>query len=262
LAGRAFNAADGVTGPPVVVVNRGFVETYLRGRDPLGARLRMAGGAAPQPWLTVVGVVPDLTQTDFSHAQNEPLIYLPFRQEPRRGMYLLARTRVPPASLGEACRRTVQSIDQDLPAHDVITLDAQLAQSSWPLRIFGSMFSIFAGVALLLASVGLYAVVAHMVSQRTHEIGVRVALGAARGDILRMVFAQGMRPLAIGVVLGLGAAFGVTRVLSFLLTGVSPTDPLTFTLVVTVLLAASAAGCAIPARRAMRVDPAVALRHE
>jgi putative ABC transport system permease protein len=243
-------------------VSRGFAETHLHGRNPIGARLRLAGGPPAQPWLTVVGVVPNLTQSDFSHAHNEPLIYLPFRQETLRGMYVLARTRVLPGSLGTACRRAVQAVDPDLPAHDVITLDAQLAQSSWPIRVFGGMFAIFAGIALLLASVGLYAVVAHMVSQRTHEIGVRVALGAARPDILRMVFAQGMRPMVIGLVLGLAAASAVTRVLSALLTGISPTDPLTFTMVATVLICAAAAGCAVPARRAMRVDPAVALRHE
>jgi putative ABC transport system permease protein len=261
-AGRVFSENDGVSGPPVAIVNRGFVQTHLHGRDPIGARLRLYGGATPQHWLTIVGVVPNLTQADFSHLKTEPLVYVPFRQEPRRGMYVLARARVAPGSLGEACRRAVQSVDADLPARDVITLDAQLAQSAWPIRVFGSMFAIFAGIALLLASVGLYAVVAHMVGQRTHEIGVRITLGASRPEILRMVFTQGMRPMFIGLVLGLAAAFSVTRVLSALLTGVSPTDPLTFTLAATVLIASAFAGCAIPARRAMRVDPAVALRHE
>src|SRR5260370_28733245 len=132
-------------------------------------------------------------------------------------------------------------------------MDAQLERSSWQLRVFGAMFGIFAGIALLLASVGLYAVVAHMVSQRTHEIGVRVALGASRRSIQQMVFAQGLRPMAIGLVLGLAAAMGVTRVLAALLTSVSPTDPVTFGLVAAVLIASSLAGCAIPALRALRV---------
>jgi putative ABC transport system permease protein len=177
-------------------------------------------------------------------------------------MAVLVRTRVPPGSLGEAARRAIQSIDPDLPARDVIALDAQLAQSSWPIRVFGGMFAIFAAIALLLASVGIYAVVAHAVSRRTREIGVRVALGAARTDIVRLVFAQGMLPPAIGMVLGMAAAAAVTRVLGALLSGVSPTDPLTFSLVAALLLAVAAAGCGLPARRAMRVDPAVALRHE
>ena len=132
----------------------------------------------------------------------------------------------------------------------------------WPLRIFGSMFAIFALVALMLASVGLYAVVAQAVNQRTHELGVRVALGASSAAILRMVFAQGMRQMALGLAIGLAAAFGVTRVIGALLVGVSPTDPITFGSVALVLTLAAVTGCAVPARRAMRVDPAVALRHQ
>ena len=132
----------------------------------------------------------------------------------------------------------------------------------WPLRIFGSMFAIFALLALILASVGLYAVMAQAVNQRTHELGVRVALGASSAAILRMVFAQGMRQMALGLAIGLAAAFGVTRVIGALLVGVSPTDPVTFGSVALVLTLAAVAGCAVPARRATRVDPAVALRHQ
>jgi len=174
----------------------------------------------------------------------------------------MARTRVPPVSLSQAFRREVQAIDQDLPVQRVRTLDEQLAQDYWPLRVFGAMFAIFAAIALLLATVGLYAVVAYGVNQRTHEIGVRVALGASAATILRMIFSTGMRQMAIGLAIGLAAAFGITRVLATILVGVSPTDPLTFTGVALVLIAAATLGCAIPARRAMRVDAAIALRHE
>src|SRR5262249_28516164 len=161
--GRTFTASDGVSGPPVAIVNRGFVNAYLRWRDPLGAHVRLYVSSNPQAWLTIVGVVPDITQADFTHLQSEPLVYLPFNQEPRRGMYVLAHTRVPPGSISAACRRAVQAVDPDLPARDVIPLDEQLVLSSWPLRVFGSMFAIFAGIALLLASLGIYAVIAHMV---------------------------------------------------------------------------------------------------
>ena len=156
----------------------------------------------------------------------------------------------------------MQSIDRDLPAHDVSTMEDLLSRERWPLRVFGVMFSMFAAIALLLATVGLYAVVAYGVSRRSHEIGVRVALGASEGRILRLVLATGIRQAGIGLALGLAAAFGVTRVLSALLVGVSPTDPATFGVVAVVLLTAAALGCAVPARRAMRVDPATALRHE
>jgi putative ABC transport system permease protein len=164
--------------------------------------------------------------------------------------------------LAEPLRRAIQEIDADLPVREVRTLEEEISLQYWPLRVFGAMFGIFAGVALLLATVGLYAVVAYGVNQRTREIGIRVALGASASAILQMVFKTGMRQMAIGLVLGLAAAFGITRVLSAILVGVSPTDPLTFGTVSVVLIAAATLGCAIPARRAMRVDPAIALRHE
>jgi putative ABC transport system permease protein len=195
---------------------------------------------------------------------DDPVLYVPFRQDPAPSRFtaVIARTRVPPASLGQAFRREVQAIDRDLPVHNVSTLEDLLALDRWPLRVFGTMFAVFAAIALLLATLGLYAVVAYGVSRRTQEIGVRVALGGSAASILRLVFASGMRSASIGLAIGLAAAFGVTRVLSALLVGVSPTDPLTFGIVAAVLLVSATLGCAIPARRAMRVDPAIALRHE
>src|SRR5260370_19032652 len=195
-------------------------------------------------------------------ATPDPAFYVPSRQVPQRMSHLLAPTRVAPTSLGEAFRRTVQSLDKDLPVRDVAPLDDRLAMMLWPLRVFGGMFAIFAVVALLLASVGLYAVVAQAVTQRTHELGVRAALGASSSAILRMVFAQGMRQMAIGLAVGLAAAFGITRVVGALLVGVSPTDPVTFGEVALVLTAAAVAGCTFPARPAIRVDPAVARRDQ
>jgi putative ABC transport system permease protein len=211
--------------------------------------------------MTVVGVVPDYLQTEQISAPDAVAI-LPFRQDPRPWMSVLARTRVNAASLGNTFRREVQVIDPDLPVRDLLMLDDQLALSRWPLRVFGSMFTVFAGIPLLLATVGLYAVVAYGVSQRTQEIGVQVALGASAGSILRMVFTSGMRQAASGLALGLAASFGISRVITAILVGVSPTDPLTFGLVIGLLLAAATLGCTLPARRAIRVDPAVALRHE
>jgi predicted permease len=261
-SGRTFTATDGISGPPVALINRGFAETHFPGKSPLGARLRVYDDATPRHWVTIVGVVPDLTQTDFTHQQNEPLIYFPYRQEPQRWMSILVATRLRPGSLGDACRRAVQNVDPDLPAHEISPLDERFALSSWPVRVFGSMFAIFAGIALLLASVGLYAVVAHLVSQRTREIGIRVALGASRRTIMQMVFAQGLLPMAIGLAIGMAAAFAVTRVLGGLLSGVSATDPFTFAAVAIVLLIAATVGCALPARRAVRIDPMSALRHD
>jgi putative ABC transport system permease protein len=267
--GRTFISPDGVTGVPVVVVNQMFAAKFFPRQDALGKRLRLvkrtvtAGVTTEtfEPWLTIVGVIPVVIQ-DNSDNTEAPLIYLPFQQEPRGGMYVALRTSVPPGTLASSLRHEVQMVDENLPVNQLDTLTNMLMLRSWPWRIFGTMFAIFALIALILASVGLYGVIAHSVSQRTQEIGVRVALGASSGRILRLVFAQGMTQLAIGMAIGLAAAFGVTRVLKGLLIGVSSTDPTTFMIVALVLTVAGILGCLIPARRAVRVDPVVALRHD
>jgi hypothetical protein len=261
LRGRLLTAADYEGGSLAAVINRSFAARCWPAEDPIGHRFRVFDGNTPHDWMTVVGTIPDVLQ-DPQRADGDPTVYIPFRLEPRLSMSVMARTQVAPSSLTEPVRSAVQAIDRDLPVHDVRTLDDQLALAYWPLRVFGAMFAIFAGIALLLATVGLYAVVAYGVNQRIHEIGVRVALGASAGTILGMVFIGGMRQMAIGLGLGLAGALGITRVLSAILVGVSPTDPLTLGAVALVLIAAAALGCAVPAGRAIRVDPATALRHE
>jgi ABC-type antimicrobial peptide transport system permease subunit len=206
--------------------------------------------------------VQDIVQSDSSQGAHDPLIYLPYQRLPQREMVVAARTLVPPGSLTNSFRREVMAMDQNLPVTDLRTLDALLRERAWPWRIYGSMFSIFAAIALLLASVGLYAVIAHSVSQRTQEIGVRMALGASREAILRMVLLQGFRQFLIGLAAGLVTSFGLTQILDDLLISVQPLDPLTFLSVALVLALAAVLGCAIPAGRAMRVDPIVALRYE
>jgi predicted permease len=262
LAGRDFSAADGTPASLTVVVNRQFAQSFWHSENVLGKRLRLYKTDVPEPWLTVVGVVPDISQDNQTRATLSPIIYLPFRFEPSRDPFVAARTSVPPSSLKEVFRREVAAIDDNLPALDLRTMEEQLERHNWPYRVFGSLFAIFAAIALALASVGLYAVMAHSVSQRTQEIGVRIALGARDRNILRLVFSQGMSQLAIGLVLGLAAALAVTKILKSLLVDVSPSDPLTFVSVTLVLSAAAGLGCLIPARRAMRVDPVEALRHD
>jgi putative ABC transport system permease protein len=272
LRGRAFTDADGAAGPPVAIVNARFAEKFWPADDPVGKRLRIFGydtpgfGASandkPGPWLTVVGIAPNILQNDIEAHQFDPLIYVPYRQKPMRDMALMARTRVPPSTLINAFRRETQALDEDMPLYNVRTLEERLALNYWQQGVFGSLFGTFAAIALVLASVGLYAVIAHSVSQRTQEIGLRMALGASAQNILAMVFAQGMRQLLSGLAVGLLAAFGITRVLASLLVHVSPTDPITFILISLVLAAAATLGCWIPARRAMSVDPVIALRNE
>jgi len=258
--GRLFTNSDGVSGAAVVIVNQNMAAKLWPGEDPLGKRLRLVRGQTLQPWLSVVGVVQDIQQNFRRPLQRDPLIYLPYAEEPQRVMFIVARTNVPPATLAEAFRREVQSLDESLPLYDVRTLEDRIAQSRLNVSSWGIMFTIFAAVALLLASVGLYAVIAHSVSQRTREIGVRMAVGGTGPDIVRLVFAQGMRQIAIGLAIGLPLAVAATRVLRAALVGVSPGDPITFLAVIAVLVATGALGCAIPARRALRVDPVVALR--
>jgi ABC-type antimicrobial peptide transport system permease subunit len=212
----------------------------------------------------VVAVVPNIVQNldNTFMRDHDPLIYVPYRQKPMRDMSIMARTVVPPNSLGTAFRKEVATLDQDMPLYNLRSLEERLDINNWEQKIFGSLFAIFAVVALVLASVGLYAVIAHSVSQRTQEIGLRIALGASGPTILQLIFAQGMTQVIIGLAIGLAAAIGLTRALESLLIQVSPGDPVTLIFVALVLTAAAILGCLIPALRAMRVDPVVALRHE
>ena len=262
LRGRAFTDADGAAGPPVAIVNQRFAEKFFPGDDPVGKRLRIFEDNKPGAWMAVVGVAPNILQNDVAAHEFDPLIYVPYRQKPMRDMALMARTRVPPATLSTAFRREVQAVDEDMPLYNVRTLEERLALNYWEQGVLGSLFGVFAAIALVLASVGLYAVIANSVSQRTKEIGVRMALGASAHHILKLVFAQGMLQLAIGLVLGLAGAFATTRILASQLVHVSPTDPVTFVLISLVLSAAAALGCLIPSRRAMAVDPVIALRQD
>jgi hypothetical protein len=267
-SGREFLAADTVGSLPVVIVNELFARQARPRQDPWERLrlLRLRAGApqgtppAPEPWLTVVGLAPDILQDDESFELG-PVLYFAFHQRPE-GMEIMMRARVPPATLGHAIRQAVQELDEDLAVPSLRTLDDALWLRNWRYRVFGTMFAIFAAIALLLASVGLYAVIAHSVSQRTREIGVRMALGAVTGDILRLVFRQGIQQLVLGLAIGLAAALWVTQILQAMLVGITPADPLTFTSVTLVLIMAGVLGCAIPARRAIRVDPVVALRNE
>lgn len=258
--GREFNQSDRSTGAAAVVVNERFAAEAWPGENPIGKRLRLIRGRDPQPWLTVVGLVPEIQQNFQRPLERTPLIYVPFAMDPPRVMFLVARTAVPPNSLAEPFRREVQGLDENLPVYGVRTLEDRIAQSRLNVGAFVVLFTIFAGIALVLASVGLYAVVAHSVSQRTREIGLRMAVGGSAGDIVRMVFSQGMRRIVLGLLIGLPLAVAVTFALRIALVGVAPGDPLSLAGAALVLIFAGVLGCAIPARRAIKVDPIVALR--
>ncbi|HJT86209.1 MAG TPA: FtsX-like permease family protein, partial [Bryobacteraceae bacterium] len=261
LSGRDFTQADENSRTPVAIVNQKFANAHWPGENPIGKRLRLFDGNAAGPWLTVVGVVSNIIQNDMTRQRFELVVYLPYRQNAEAGMWIFARTRIPPGQIASAFRREIRMLDAALPVYGPFGL-AEHLERYWDSRFYGVLFLIFAGIALLLASVGLYAVMAHAVSRRTQEIGIRMAVGATRHDILAMVLRQGMAPLGIGLAIGLAGAFALTPILKSTLVNVSPADPIAFGVAAAVLLLAAALGCLIPARGAMRVDPAVALRHE
>jgi predicted permease len=260
--GRLFTDAESKSGEPVTVVNQSFAAKTWPGENPLGKRLRLVRNRVPQPWLTVVGVAPDILQ-DFHHPlDHAALIYLPYAAAPPRVAYVVARTGVPPATLAQAFRTEVQRLDEGLAVYEVRPLENRIAENRLSTSLFGAICTVFAAIALLLASIGLYSVTAHSVSQRMREFGIRMAMGGTSGDILRLVLRQNLRPLAIGMLAGLPLALVVTRLLRAVLAGVSPGDPMTFLAAAAVLALAGVAGCAIPARRAVRVDPVATLRCE
>jgi putative ABC transport system permease protein len=242
-------------------VNQRFAAKYWPGEDPLGKRIRIHW-EGERPWVTVVGVNRDFRQTRPQATEIQPLIYLPYRTRPSSDYAIMLRTPANPKALTSAVRKAIQEIDSDLPVFGIRTLQEQFEQQRWPFRVFGTLFTVFALIALGLSSVGLYATMAYAVSRRTREIGVRMAMGASAGSVLRMVLSQGLGQLSIGLVLGLGAAFGLARVLKSLLVGVTPTDPATFATISAVLLGVGILACLVPARAATKVDPMVALRWE
>jgi putative ABC transport system permease protein len=261
LAGREFNDADVRSSAPVAIVNQLFASTYWPGEDPLGKRFRLFEGDNPEVWCTVVGVASNIIQNDQTRQTFDPVVYLPYRQRPGGGAWIFVRTSVPPAGLTNAFRQAVQALDSGLPLYGPMAISERM-ERFWDSRFYGSLFLIFAAIALLLASIGLYTVIAYSVNQRTQEIGVRMAIGGTPNDILKLVFRQGMLPLAIGLAIGLTASFAVNRLLKSMLVQVSPADPITLAVASAVLILAGILGCLIPARRAMQVDPVVALRNE
>jgi len=260
--GRFFLPTDTVESPGVVVVSRAFVKSYLHGENPIGKRVRFTY-SAKNPFLQIVGVAADTASIDLA-AAPPAIIYTPNDQGPNTFLSYIVRTAGEPAAFVGAARAALQQIDSQLPLVQPQSLEQVANQSpSVFLRRYPSyLIGCFAALALILAVVGLYGLISHLVLQRTREIGIRVALGAQRPDILKMILRQGIRPTLAGVAIGVFAGLALTRLMSSLLFGVGPNDWLTFLCVALLLLTVALAACFIPARRATRVDPIVALRYE
>ncbi|HYV04812.1 MAG TPA: ABC transporter permease, partial [Blastocatellia bacterium] len=262
IAGRDFNERDDAKSTPVVIVNEAFARQYFPGEDALGKHINpsiSAGEGEPQ-MREIVGVVGNVKHRGLS-AEAEPEAYEPHAQL-TFDMSVVVRTEGDPHGIVAAIQGEVTAMDKDLPAYNFRTLDEYLAASVAQPRFNTTLLAVFAGMALLLTAVGLYGVMSYSVNQRTHEIGIRMALGAGRGDVLKLVVGQGMTLTATGVVVGLTGAFFMTRLLESLLFGVSATDPVTFAAIALLLAGVALVACFVPARRATRVDPMVALRYE
>jgi putative ABC transport system permease protein len=265
--GRAFNEADGTPGHEAAIVNQRFVTMHFQGEDPLGRRIRLTDStpqAQPPPPVdaTIVGIVPTVRQRNFSEPDPDPVVYLPYRADPQRFMFLVVRGTGDAARLTSLVREEMRIVEPDVPLFRIQTMDELLAQQRWPMRVFGSMFAMFAVIALLLSAVGLYAVTAYSVTQRTAEIGVRMALGAQPGQVMWLVLRRALVQLAIGLPLGVAGAFGVGQLLKTLLVQTSSRDPMTIASIAVLMIIVSLAACFWPARRATRLDPVHALRYE
>jgi putative ABC transport system permease protein len=247
----------------VVLIKRRLAERYWPGEGAIGKRLKVGPSDSPNAWLTVVGVVGDVRQTGLYEQKLE--FYVPYMQE-RRGFMaprdLVVRTKGETAVIATAVRQAVWAVDKDQPVSNVRTMDQVFAAAISQERFQALMLGLFAALALVLACVGLYGVISYSVVQRTHEIGVRMALGAQPVDVLRLVIRQGMFLTFAGLVVGIIAGTLVTRVLSDMLFGVTPRDPLTFAGVPLLLMVVALIACYVPARRATRIDPLEALRYE
>jgi predicted permease len=263
-AGRDFTSLDREGQPLVAIVNEEMVREFFPRENPLGARIHWARDEGPPHWMTIIGVVGDVKHSGLKQP-TDPAVYTPFSQNDeawRRFMTLAVRTRGATSGLVEEVKDQVWSLDSQIPVSDVRTMDELMAVSLAQQRFNMLLLGLFAALAVILAAVGIYGAMAYAVNQRTHEIGIRTALGAQRRDVLRLVMRDGAKIALFGIVIGIAGAFALTRLMASLLFEVKPTDPGTFAGVAILLALVALAACYIPARRAMRVDPMAALRYE
>ncbi|HEU4713487.1 MAG TPA: ABC transporter permease [Pyrinomonadaceae bacterium] len=262
LSGRHLTDQDTQTSPRAVVISETMARRYWPGEDAVGKRIGAGRIQRPEDWIQVVGVVKDVRQFELT-AEPRPQMYLSYRQagffEPND---LVVKTDVDPTSLAATVRKAVWEIDKDQPVSNIRTMEEILLDSIARQRFSMLLLAIFAAVALVLAAVGIYGVMSYSVAQRTHEIGIRMALGAQTGAVLKLAVSYGLKLVVAGLVIGLIAAFALTRVMSTLLFGVTATDPMTFTLISLLLVFVAAVASYVPARRATKVDPIIALRYE
>ena len=262
LQGRAYTDRDDEKAPLVMIVNQQVAEEIFPGENPVGKRITFGGMTDGQPrWFEIVGVVANVRSVELREAPTAEL-YFSARQDLWPAMSLVVRSTVEPGSLSASVRQAVNEVDRSVPVADLKTMDHIVSESITQPRFNLFLIALFGAVAMVLSAAGIYGVTAYTVTQRTHELGIRIALGAQVSDVLKMILGQGMVVIGIGLVVGLAAAFALMRLLRSLLFGVGENDPLTFVAITVVLVLVALIACYIPARRATKVDPLVALRYE
>jgi putative ABC transport system permease protein len=261
LSGRMFDERDNETGQPVAIIDETMARTFWPNEDPLGKRIKRGGRQSTQPWLTIVGVVRHVRYRTLEEPSRVQL-YMPHAQVPFNGMSLAIKTNLEPRTLSAAVQREVLAVDREQPVWAIRTMDELMATSVMRRQLIMTLLTIFAGIALTLAAVGIYGVISYWVTQRSHEIGIRVAIGASRLDVLKMVLGQSMSVVLIGVGIGLAGAAALTRLMGTLVYNVSTTDAATFAGYSAALILVGLVASYLPARRATRIDPVTMLRQQ
>ena len=264
LRGRDFSLADDANAAEIVIVNQGFADKFFPGEDPVGRRIREGTSESQEEWKSIVGIVPNMQMEGFDPDRTDPAgYYLPLAQQDRQFVSIAIQVAGgPPLNIAQDVRAAVKAVDRDLPIYWIRDMPEVIHQQTWIYGFFGSLFIVFGVAALFLASVGLYGVLAFSVSRRAQEMGLRMALGAKARDVIRLVVREGAIQLGIGLTIGLTLAFGVSKVVMLIMFDVEPRDPSVFATIVVTIVLVGILACLIPALRATRVDPGVALRYE